>query len=225
MVLVSIIMPCYNEEKTVGVCVKKAKKNLSSLHYSHEIIVVDNNCTDASAKIAKESGARVVQESVPGYGAACRAGFKAAKGKYMIMGDADDTYDFSKVSEFVDNLDNGYDFVIGKRIPQRGAMPWLHKYIGNPGLSWLTRLLFSTPVRDVHCGLRGIRRDKYNQLHFTTTGMEFATDMVIKSAHRKLKTNQIPIMYYRRAGDSKLHSFRDGYRHLRFMFSTFIKRK
>ncbi len=217
---VSVVMPCLDEEKTIGICVSKALKALKDSHLKGEVIVVDNGSSDRSVKLAKQAGARVVFQPVKGYGSAYQKGFEEAQGRYIIMGDGDDTYDFSEVPRFYNKLKEGYDLVMGSRLRgqiKKGAMPWLHKHIGNPALSSMLNFFFNTRISDSHCGMRGIRKEAYERLGLRTIGMEFASEMVIKSAKEKLKIAEIPITYYPRRGESKLSSFRDGWRHLRFM--------
>lgn len=226
MVKVSVILPCKDEEQTIEKCIKQIQKALDSIDVTYEILVVDNNSMDRSGEIAKANGARVIEEKIPGYGVTLRKGFKESKGEFLFMGDSDGTYPFYEIPKMITHLEKGSDFVIGIRKPENGAMPILHKYIGNPGLSMMTRILFNTPVRDSHCGLRGIKKDKYHQLYLRGDGMEYATEMVVKAAMNKLKVTQFPIKYYAREDDnSKLSSFRDGYRHVRFMLKTFLDYK
>jgi glycosyltransferase involved in cell wall biosynthesis len=184
-----------------------------------EVIVVDNGSEDRSAEIAERSGAQVVHEAQRGYGSAYLAGFDAATGDYIVMIDADLSYDFGDIPRFVAELDEGAELVMGDRMDniKPGAMPWLHRYIGNPVLSGILNLFFHTGVRDAHCGMRAIRRDVLLRLDLRTTGMELASEMVIRAAKENLNIRQIPIEYHPRAGESKLSSFRDGWRHLRFL--------
>src|SRR6185312_7943370 len=186
---------------------------------SGEVIVSDNDSEDDSARIAAAAGAIVVHEPERGYGNAYMAGFAAARGQYIVMADADLTYDFEEIPRFVAELDKGADMVIGNRMKNihPGAMPWLHRYIGNPLLSGFLNLLFRTGVDDAHCGMRALRRDVLPQLDLRTTGMEFASEMVIRAAKEKLSIAQFDIEYHPRGGESKLSSFRDGWRHLRFL--------
>ncbi len=215
--MISIVLPCQNEEKAVPVCIKKIQNILAKI--PHEIILSDSS-TDNSPIIAKKLGARVIKHDQDGYGNALIHGIEAAKGKYIIMMDCDNTYDFNKIPQFIHALQKGYDFVIGDRFSGRmhkKAMPWHHKYIGNPVLSTLARWFMKTNVRDVHCGMRAFTKEAYDTLNLQTTGMEYATEMVAAVAKHKLKTKQIPIAYNPRIGESKLSSFRDGWRHLRYM--------
>jgi Glycosyl transferase family 2 len=183
------------------------------------VIVADNGSEDGSAELAKAAGALVVFEPRRGYGSAYLAGFAAATGEYIVMADADLTYDFGDIPRFVDELDGGADLVMGNRMKgiQPGAMPWLHRYVGNPVLTGILNLFFRTGVRDAHCGMRAVRRDALPRLDLRTTGMEFASEMVIRAGKAKLDITEISIHYHPREGDSKLSSFRDGWRHLRFL--------
>ena len=184
-----------------------------------EVIVADNDSEDGSPLLAAEAGALVVHEPERGYGSAYMAGFAVAKGRYIVMADADLTYDFAEIPRFVAELDKGADMVIGNRMKNihPGAMPWHHRYIGNPLLSGFLNVLFKTGIDDAHCGMRAVRRDVLPRLGLRTTGMEFASEMVIRAAKEKLVLAQFPIEYHPRGGESKLSSFRDGWRHLRFL--------
>jgi glycosyltransferase involved in cell wall biosynthesis len=216
---VSVVIPCLNEAEGVGICVEKAIKAFEKMGVKGEVVVSDNGSTDGSPEIAEKAGARVVHESRPGYGSAYLAGFAAATGKYIVMGDADDTYDFSKIDEFVALLDEGNEMVIGNRMGniQPGAMPWLHQYVGNPILTRVLNIFFRSGVQDAHCGMRAFRRDALDRLKLRTTGMEFASEMVLRSSKANLKVAEIDIDYHPRVGDSKLNTFSDGWRHLRFL--------
>ena len=184
-----------------------------------EVIVADNGSTDRSPELAREAGALVVTEPRLGYGSAYRAGFAAAAGDYIVMADADLTYDFGDIPRFVAKLDQGADLVMGDRMKniRPGAMPWLHRYVGNPVLSGILNLFFRTGVRDAHCGMRAVRREALPRLDLRTTGMEFASEMVMRAGKERLDIDEIPIDYHPREGESKLSSFRDGWRHLRFL--------
>jgi glycosyltransferase involved in cell wall biosynthesis len=184
-----------------------------------EIVVADNNSEDDSAQLAERAGARVVVERRRGYGSAYLAGFEAARGQYIVMADADLTYDFNEIPRFVAALEDGAEMVIGDRMDniQPGAMPWLHRYVGNPILTGLLNLFFSTGIKDAHCGMRALRRDVLPRLDLRTTGMEFASEMVIRASKERLRIAEFPIEYHPRGGESKLSSFRDGWRHLRFL--------
>lgn len=220
----SIILPCLNEELSIRKCISDIQKELDA-KIKYEIIVVNNNSTDESGKILDEiknlnSNVKVFFEKNIGYGSACKKGFDNAKGKYLLMMDIDQTYPSNKIMDFVSELDKGNEFVIGNRFTgtmEKNSMPHLHKFIGNPVLSFILRLFFKTKVRDSHCGMRAIRKSSYEKIKLKTLGMEFASEMVIKVLKQKLKISEIAISYHPRIGESKLKSFRDGWRHLRFM--------
>jgi glycosyltransferase involved in cell wall biosynthesis len=217
--LVSVVIPCLNEAENIVECVTKAREALARNAIPGEVVVADNDSEDGSRELAESAGARVVHERRRGYGSAYLAGFAAAQGDYIVMGDADLTYDFDEIPRFLSELQDGADMVIGDRMKNihPGAMPWLHRYIGNPLLSGFLNVLFRTGVSDAHCGMRAVRRDKLPQLDLRTTGMEFASEMVIRAAKEDLDIRQFPIEYHPRGGESKLSSFRDGWRHLRFL--------
>ena len=217
--LVSVVIPCLNEAGTIEECVSRASVVLEGKGLEGEIIVVDNGSDDDSGPLAAAAGALVVHEPERGYGSAYLAGLAAARGRYIVMADADLTYDFAEIPRFLAALEAGADVVIGNRMRNihPGAMPWHHRYIGNPLLSGFLNLLFSTGVHDAHCGMRAVRREVLPRLDLRTTGMEFASEMVIRAAKEKLDVRQFPIEYHPRAGESKLSSFRDGWRHLRFL--------
>jgi glycosyltransferase involved in cell wall biosynthesis len=220
---VSVIIPCLNEESTVGVCVRKALMAITGMGVRGEVIVSDNGSTDASSEVAAREGARVVVETRKGYGSALLAGFAVAKGRYLVMGDADDTYDFSSIHEFIKPLQAGSDLVMGNRLGgtiEPGAMPWHHRYFGVPVLSFILNLLFGARIADAHCGLRSITREAYERLRLKTTGMEFASEMLIRAVKQKLRIHQIPTSLGKggRPGSPHLRSFRDGWRHLKMMF-------
>ena len=216
---VSVVMPCLNEAGTIQDCVRRARQALETNHISGEIIVVDNGSNDGSGELAFAAGARVIRERRRGYGNAYMAGFAAAAGDYIVMADADLTYDFDEIPRFVAELDAGADMAIGNRMKNihPGAMPWHHRYIGNPLLSKFLNLLFRSGVQDAHCGMRALRRNVLPRLDLRTPGMEFASEMVIRAAKENLVVRQFPIEYHPRAGESKLSSLRDGWRHLRFL--------
>lgn len=216
---VSVVIPCLNEAENIEQCVASALGVLERNGIAGEVVVADNASEDGSAELAEAAGARVVREPRRGYGSAYLAGFDAARGDYIVMGDADLTYDFNEIPRFLRELEDGADMVIGDRMQNihPGAMPWLHQYIGNPLLSGFLNLLFRTGISDAHCGMRAVRRSKLPQLALRTTGMEFASEMVIRAAKEKLDIRQFPIEYHPRGGESKLSSFRDGWRHLRFL--------
>jgi glycosyltransferase involved in cell wall biosynthesis len=219
---VSIVMPCLNEAETLGICIEKAQSYLTQHNISGEIVVADNGSTDGSIEIAKQMNARVIRVKAKGYGSALMSGIAAARGKYVIMGDSDDSYDFTNLTPFIEKLREGYDLVMGNRFKggiKPGAMPPLHKYLGNPVLTAIGRLLFWSPCGDFHCGLRGFNRDAIAQLNLRTTGMEFASEMVVKATLHKLRITEVPTTLSPdgRSRPPHLRSWRDGWRHLRFL--------
>ena len=220
-VLVSVVMPCLNEADGVGICVEKARRALDKMGVPGEVVVVDNGSTDGSAEIATHAGARVVHERRRGYGAAYLRGFHEARGKYLIMGDADDTYDFADIAPFVEPLAaGGVDMVMGTRLRGTilpGAMSWSHRWIGNPILSGMLKLMFKTSISDSHCGMRSFTREAYHQMNLRTQGMEFASEIVVNALREGLRIREIPITYRPRIGESKLVGLRDAWRHVRFM--------
>jgi glycosyltransferase involved in cell wall biosynthesis len=220
-VLVSVVIPCLNEAENIEECVASALRTMREHDLPGEVVVADNGSTDGSAELAEAVGARVVHEPRRGYGSAYLAGFASARGEYIVMLDADLTYPFEDIPKFVEHLDAGADLVMGDRMDniEPGAMPWLHRYVGNPILSGVLNLFFRTGVRDAHCGMRGIRRDVLPQLDLRTTGMEFASEMVIRASKERVRISEFPITYRPRGGESKLSSFRDGWRHLRFLLA------
>jgi glycosyltransferase involved in cell wall biosynthesis len=217
--MLSVIIPCLNEAENIERCVTGALKAMRGAQISGEVIVADNGSDDGSAELAALAGAHVIREPRRGYGSAYIAGFAAASGTYIVMADADLTYNFDEIPRFVSELRAGADMVIGDRMAHihPGAMPWHHRYIGNPLLSRLLNLLFHTGVHDAHCGMRAFRRDRLELLKLRTTGMEFASEMIVRAAKERLDIREIPIEYHQRGGESKLSSFRDGWRHLRFL--------
>jgi len=217
--LVSVVIPCLNEAENIEQCVEAALAALREMDVPGEVVVADNNSEDDSARLAERAGARVIVERRRGYGSAYLAGFAASRGRYIVMADADLTYDFNEIPRFVAELDKGAEMVIGDRMDniQPGAMPWLHRYIGNPILTGLLNLFFRTGISDAHCGMRALRRDVLPRLDLRTTGMEFASEMVIRASKENLRIAEFPIEYHPRGGESKLSSFRDGWRHLRFL--------
>jgi glycosyltransferase involved in cell wall biosynthesis len=217
--LVSVVIPCLNEAENIEQCVVTALGAMAGAGIAGEVIVADNGSVDGSAAIAELAGARVVHEPVRGYGSAYLAGFAAARGAYIVMADADLTYDFNEIPRFLATLEAGADMIIGDRMQniQPGAMPWHHRYIGNPLLSRLLNLLFHTGVNDAHCGMRAFRREHLECLDLRTSGMEFASEMVVRAAKAGLDIYQLPIEYRPRGGESKLSSLRDGWRHLRYL--------
>jgi glycosyltransferase involved in cell wall biosynthesis len=222
MTELTILMPCLDEAETLATCVRKAQSFLAGQGVDGEVLVADNGSRDGSQEIARSEGARVVDIPVRGYGAALIGGIADAKGRYVIMGDADDSYDFSALMPFVERLRGGADLVMGNRFEGgigEGAMPFLHKYLGNPVLSWLGRLFYRIPIGDFHCGLRGFNRDSVRALHLSTPGMEFASEMVVKSAIANLRIEEVPTTLKKdgRSRPPHLRTWRDGWRHLRFL--------
>jgi glycosyltransferase involved in cell wall biosynthesis len=217
--LVSVVIPCLNEAENIVECVDSAREALARMQVAGEVIVADNDSEDDSATLAERAGARVVVEPRRGYGSAYLAGFAASRGRFIVMADADLTYDFNEIPRFVEALQEGAEMVIGDRMGniQPGAMPWLHRYVGNPILTGLLNLFFRTGVNDAHCGMRAVRREVLPRLDLRTTGMEFASEMVIRASKERLRIAEFPIEYHPRGGESKLSSFRDGWRHLRFL--------
>lgn len=218
----TILMPCLNEAETLETCIRKARTYLETSGVDGEILIADNGSTDGSQDIARRCGARVVDVPMRGYGAALIGGCNAAYGDYVIMGDADDSYDFLHLDPFVEKLREGYDLVMGNRFKggiEPGAMPPLHKYIGNPVLSFIGRLFYPSSIGDFHCGLRGYRRESILKLGLCTTGMEYASEMVVKATLYKLKIAEVPTTLKKdgRSHPPHLRSFRDGWRHLKFL--------
>ena len=216
---VSVVIPCLDEAEGIVDSVRDALAGLARAGLAGEVIVVDNGSTDGSGRLAGDAGARVVIETRRGYGAALRAGFAAATGDSIVMADGDGSYDFGEIASFVSQLDDGADLVVGDRMRdiRPGAMPWLHRYVGNPFLSRLLNALFGTEVRDAHCGMRAFRRDALPRLRLQSDGMELASEMVIHAGKAGLAIRQLPITYRCRVGTSKLSWFRDGWRHLRLL--------
>lgn len=219
---VSVVIPCLNEANSIAFCIEKAVAAFGKASLRGEVIVADNGSTDRSIEIAKSNGARVVHVQERGYGAALKAGITTSRGSYIIMGDADDSYDFGEVPNFVEKLRRGYDLVMGNRFKggiKPGAMPKLHKYFGNPALSWLLNFLFHTGVGDCYCGMRGFNRDLFERLDLRCTGMEFALEFVIKASQIGANISETPITLWpdKRGRPPHLRSFRDGWRSLRFM--------
>ncbi|HMD57060.1 MAG TPA: glycosyltransferase family 2 protein [Solirubrobacteraceae bacterium] len=217
--LVSVVIPCLNEAENIRECVSAALGAIERMGVVGEVVVADNNSEDDSARLAQEAGARVIVERKRGYGSAYLAGFAASRGRFIVMADADLTYDFNEIPRFVAALQEGAEMVIGDRMDniKPGAMPWLHRYVGNPILTGLLNFFFSTGVSDAHCGMRALRREVLPRLDLRTTGMEFASEMVIRASKENLRIAEFPIEYHPRGGESKLSSFRDGWRHLRFL--------
>jgi glycosyltransferase involved in cell wall biosynthesis len=218
----SVVMPCLDEAETLEVCIRKAKASIEAGGIAGEVVIADNGSSDGSQQIAERCGARVVDVSIRGYGAALQGGIAAARGRFVIMGDADDSYDFSNLMPFVEKLREGYDLVMGNRYRggiAPGAMPPLHRYLGNPVLTGIGRLFFRSPSGDFHCGLRGFRRESVLALGLQTTGMEFASEMVVKATLMGQKIAEVPTTLSPdgRSRAPHLRSWRDGWRHLRFL--------
>ena len=218
-------MPCLNEAETLVACIEKARLGFDKAGVTGEVVIADNGSIDASSTLAEQHGARVVKVPQKGYGSALRGGIESARGRWILMGDADDSYDFSAIGGFVDQLRAGFDVVMGCRLPagggtiQPGAMPWKNRWLGNPVLSFLGRLFFKTPVRDFHCGMRAFTRSAYDRMELKTTGMEFASEMVMKASLKEMRIAEVPITLYQdgRSRPPHLKPWRDGWRHLRFM--------
>jgi len=221
----TILMPCLNEAETLADCIAAAQRGLANAGVEGEILIADNGSTDGSQDIARRLGARVVDVPEKGYGNALRTGMEAAHGRFLIMGDSDLSYDFAAIKPFVEKLRAGADLVMGCRMPRGGgkiipgAMPWKHRWIGNPALTFIGRLLFRCPAHDFHCGLRALSKEAFLKLDLRTTGMEFASEMVIKASLRGLRIEEVPITLHKdgRSRPPHLRSWRDGWRHLRFM--------
>jgi len=221
---VSAVIPCLNEELTLGLCIEKAFRGFAELGVRGEVVVADNGSTDKSVQIAQQLGARVIHERRKGYGAALLRGIAEARGEIVVMADADDSYDWTAVAPFVRKVREGYDLVMGNRFQggiMTGAMPKLHRYLGNPVLSWIARRAFRTDIGDFHCGMRAFTRAAFQKMQLQTTGMEFATEMVANASHQGLRIAEIPVVLYpdKRNRPPHLRSFRDGWRHLRFILT------
>ena len=219
---VSVVLPCLDEAETLSACIHVAQRGLAATGLRGEVIVADNGSTDRSVEIARHCHARVVEVSERGYGSALRGGIEAARGEYVVIGDADQSYDFAAIPALVEKLRQGHDLVMGNRFRgsiEPSAMPWSHRVIGNPLLSWLGRLFFHSRVGDFHCGLRAFRREAILGLDLTSTGMEFASEMVVKASLHGLRVTEVPITLHRdgRSRPPHLRTWRDGWRHLRFM--------
>jgi len=219
---VSVVMPCLNEELTLPICIRKANETIQKLGLDAEVVVADNGSTDRSVEIAESMGARVIHQPLKGYGNAYLAGLGGARGKYLVMGDSDDSYDFGDIGRFIEPLRNGYDMVMGTRLKgtiEPGAMPFLHRWLGNPVLTFILNMLFRTGISDSHCGMRAFTKEAYERMHLRTTGMEFASEMIIKASKAGLKITEIPITLHKdkRNRPPHLRTWRDGWRHLRFM--------
>jgi glycosyltransferase involved in cell wall biosynthesis len=218
----SVVLPCLNEELTVGTCIRKVQQFLDQNSIAGEIIVADNGSDDRSVQISEAAGARVVHVEERGYGSALRGGFEAAQGKYIVMADSDDSYDLANLMPFLDKLRAGYDLVIGNRFKggiAPGAMPWHHRYVGNPVLSFVGRWFFHTPARDFHCGIRGLRKAAVERMKLRTTGMELASEIVIKASILEMRVCEVPTRLFPDGRQRRPHlrSFQDGWRHLRFL--------
>ena len=221
---ISIILPCLNEQESIGDCLIKIKEIIKTNNLNAEVIIINNGSTDNSCNIIKQNAkgikGKLIHHSKRGYGSAYLRGFEEARGKYLFMADSDGSYDFTEIPKFIEKLEQGYDLVMGNRFNgkmETDAMPFLHKHLGNPILSGILRLFFNTNIKDAHCGMRAITKEAYDKLNLQTTGMEFASEMIIKAGKKNLKIQEFPINYKKRKGDSKLNTFRDGWRHLRFM--------
>ena len=222
--LVSAVIPCLNEEGTLALCITKAQASFAAMGICGEVVIADNGSTDRSREIAASLGARVVIEEQKGYGAALRRGITEARGSIIVMGDADDSYDWSAIEPFVRKIDEGFDLVMGNRFKggiHRGAMPPLHRYVGNPVLSTVARIAFRVPIGDFHCGMRAFTREAFERMQPRTPGMEFATEMIANAAYEGLRICEIPTTLHpdKRARAPHLRSFRDGWRHLRFILT------
>lgn len=220
--ILTILMPCLNEAETIGIVISKAKKWIKLRCIKAEIVVADNGSSDGSQVIAKRLGAKVVDVPQKGYGSALFYGCMAAKGRYIVMGDSDDSYDFSKLDPFIEKFDEGYELVMGNRFKgniKPGAMPWKNRYIGNPILSLIGRLFFPSAIGDFHCGIRGVTRKAFLRMDLRTTGMEFASEMVIKATLFNMRIAEVPVTLSKdgRSRPPHLRPWRDGWRHLRFM--------
>jgi glycosyltransferase involved in cell wall biosynthesis len=218
----SVVMPCLNEAETLAICISKAQSALQFANISGEVIVADNGSTDGSQSIAESLGARVIAVERKGYGSALMGGIAAARGKYIVMGDADASYDFADIPRFVQQLRDGFDLVMGNRFEggiQAGAMPPLHRYLGNPVLTAVGKLFFHSPCRDFHCGLRGFTKAAYTRMGLRTTGMEFASEMVVKATLFQMRIGEVatPLLPDGRTRAPHLRTWRDGWRHLRFL--------
>lgn len=221
VVEISVVLPCLNEEASVAECVESIQDVLDSTGNTYEVIVVDNGSTDGSVSRAGAAGARVIHEPVAGYGSACRAGLDAAHGRYLVWGDADGTYDFSAIPALIALLQGDADLALGNRLVgdmEPGAMPWTHRRLGTPALTRVVNVLFGAEIGDVNCGIRAITRSAYSKLGASATGMEFASELLVRAVQRDLTISQVPVPYRRRAGgDVKLRTWADGWRHLRLI--------
>jgi glycosyltransferase involved in cell wall biosynthesis len=218
---ISVVMPCLNEAASVGTCIEKAWEGIKRTGLTGEVVISDNGSTDDSIEVATAAGARVVRQPARGYGNAYLKGFAEARGRYIIMGDSDGSYDFTQLDRLIEPLrDGAYDYVLGSRFAGQilpGAMPWSHRYIGNPVLTAVLNRLFKVDSSDAHSGMRAFTSDAYRRMALQSEGMELASEIVIKAAKAGLRGTEVPITYHPREGESKLNSMRDGWRHLRFM--------
>ena len=217
---ISVVMPCLNEAASVGACIEKAWEGIRRTGLTGEVVISDNGSTDDSVAVATRAGARVVRQPARGYGNAYLKGFAEARGRYIIMGDSDGSYDFTQIDRLIAPLRDGYDYVLGSRFAGSilpGAMPWTHRYIGNPVLTGVLNRLFKVDSSDAHSGMRAFTADAYQRMALQSQGMELASEIVISAAKARLRGTEVPITYHPREGESKLHSMRDGWRHLRFM--------
>lgn len=214
--LVSVVLPCRNEEEAIGLCIKQIKNVLKKNKIKGEIIVSDSS-RDKSPIIARDLGATIIKHDKKGYGIAYNEGFKIAKGKFLFCADPDGTYDFNEIPRFIEYLENGYDIVIGNRMSNKNNLHKLHRTIGYPFFLFLVKVLHKKNINDIHCGMRAIKKDSLEKLKLTTTGMEFASEMIIKAIEKDMKIKQLTIKYYKRIGESKLRSFSDGWRHIRYI--------
>lgn len=220
---VAVVIPCLNEEASIATCVTKARRWIERSGLSGEVIIVDNGSQDGSVRQAVQAGARVVHETHRGYGSALLRGIAESRSRYVIMGDGDDTYDYANLDPFIKALENGADIAVGNRYQggiAPGAMTWSHRYIGTPIITWLLRLCSGARLGDSQCGLRAFTRVAFDRLEMHAPGMEFASEMILKAARKGLRLVEVPIAYYPRSGEAKLRTFRDGWRHLRFLLLT-----
>ncbi len=226
-ILLSIVIPALNEERTIGIVIEKALRTMNRLGIKGEVVVADNCSVDHTRQIGEDSGARVISVPERGYGSALQHGFSVARGKYFLMADADDSYNLEEIAPFIDKLNEGYDFVMGNRYRGKfipGANPFLHRYFGTPVLTFFMNWFFKTNVGDVNCGMRAIRKEAYERIYCQALGMEFASEMIIKAALKKLKIAEIPctLSLDKRGRAPHLKTWADGWRHLRFMLSRII---
>lgn len=217
---ISVVLPCLNEQATIGLCISKAKKTLRTIGKPYEIIVVDNGSTDKSIEKSIQSGAKVLKEKIKGYGVACHKGITQSCGEFIVMGDSDNTYDFRTLAKFIEQLENGADLVLGSRFLgsiEPDAMPFTHRYIGNPLLTFMLNLFYGTHISDAHTGLRAFKKSSYLKMDIHSRGMEFASEMIIKAIYFHFRIIEIPIRYFKRRGQSKLSPISDGLRHIKYI--------